>query len=66
MARKSKYDVVCGSRVRSHHRKKRAAQKAAPPGCHVRKSKGGGLGSLGSPKGRKHRGWKRSGRRLGR
>jgi hypothetical protein len=60
MARKSKYKVVCGSRTMSHHRKKSAARKAAPKGCHV------SLGGLGSPKGRKHRGGKRIGRRLGR
>jgi hypothetical protein len=60
MARKSKYVVKCGKSVRSHHRKKSAARKAAPSGCRVT------LGGLGSPKGRKHRGYKRSGRRLGR
>ena len=60
MARKSKYVVKCGKSGRSHHRKKSAARKAAPRGCHV------ALGGLGSPKGRKHRGGKRIGRRLGR
>ena len=64
MARRH-YEVVCGSRVRSHHRKKKAARAAAPSGCRVRKA-AGGLGGLGSPKGRKHRGYKRRGRRLGR
>jgi hypothetical protein len=40
--------------------------KSGPRKGHCRKQRKGGLGSLGSPKGRKHRGYKRSGRRLGR
>lgn len=61
MARKSKWAVKCGSVTRSKHRKKSAANKAKPAGCRVVH---GGLGGLGSPKGRKHRGYKRAGRRV--
>ncbi len=43
----AKYAVVCGSRVVSHHRKKRAAKAAAPAGCHVRKARHG-LSGLGA------------------
>lgn len=38
-SKKAKYSVVCGKSVRSNHRKKSAANKAKPAGCHVRKNR---------------------------